>query len=347
MGSQKENNVGIKDFSQQLPSADDAFRNINASKDFFKKKDRSRPFEMQDVSGVRTISWNSTGSALACGSENRIVSVGSLDPNCCRLKQIFTGYGHSDAVESIEFSKHDDMVMASCSNDRTVRVWDLRMPKSHTKLSTKDSNLFLSWSFCGKYIVYGDKSNTLGVIDSRMIKTVESTAFKDEINEFIVHPDGQTILVATDQGKLEILNFPKLKKIKTVQAHPILSSCLSMSLSPNERHLVIGASDACSSIWDLQDTICVQVLTRLDYPVRTVSFSHCGNIIASGSEDRNIDVSWLNGEKITEIPITTECYDVAWHPRLYLLAYASSSGGPDIRERDRDPVTLRIFGYSG
>ena len=62
-----------------------------------------------------------------------------------------------------------------------------------------------------------------------------------------------------------------------------------------------------------------------------------------------IDISWsLSGEKITEVPITTECYDVAWHPKLYLLAYATSnSTGPEMRERDKDPVTLRVFGYSG
>lgn len=328
---------------------DDPFRSANVAKEFFRRKDRSRSYEMQDVIGVRTISWNSSGTSLACGSDNRVVSVGNLDPHTCKMKQVFTGHGHDDVVESIEFSRHDDMLMASCSSDKTVRVWDLRIPKTHTKLTTKDSNLYISWSFCGKYIAYSDKSDTLGVIDSRMMKTVEAISFKEEVNEFIFHPNSQMIFVATDQGKLEILGFPKLKKLRSIQAHPQLSSCLSIALSPNERYLVVGSSDSCCSVWDLQDLICVQTLTRLDYPVRCVSFSHCGNIIASGSEDRVIDISWsLSGEKITEVPITTECYDVAWHPKLYLLAYATSnSTGPEMRERDKDPVTLRVFGYSG
>lgn len=83
---------------------------------------------------------------------------------------------------------------------------------------------------------------------------------------------------------------------------------------------------------------------RLDYPVRTVSFSHCSKLIASGSEDHFIDIAWTEtGEKIAEIPIANECFDVAWHPRYYLLAYASSSTE---RERDRDVTSsLRIFGY--
>lgn len=47
------------------------------------------------------------------------------------------------------------------------------------------------------------------------------------------------------------------------------------------------------------------------------------------------------------MPIQTECFEVAWHPRLYLLAYATGTESV-LRERDRtDQVTLRIFGYSG
>jgi hypothetical protein len=44
--------VGATQLQQTIP-ADDPFRNANAARDFFKKKDRSRPFELQDVSEVR------------------------------------------------------------------------------------------------------------------------------------------------------------------------------------------------------------------------------------------------------------------------------------------------------
>uniref|UniRef100_A0A914I5R3 THO complex subunit 3 n=1 Tax=Globodera rostochiensis TaxID=31243 RepID=A0A914I5R3_GLORO len=306
--------------------SDDHFRSANGAKDFFKRKDRSKSYEMPNVSGVRTISWNASGAYLASGSDNRVVSVGNLDPHSCRLKQTFVGYGHEDIVEAIEFAKRDEMKMASCSSDKSVRLWDLRNPSSHTKLSTPGANLFVTWSYCDNYIIFGDKSDNLGVIDARAMKTVEVFTFKDEINEFVCHPNGQLIFVATDLGKLEVLSLPKLKRIRTVQAHPPLSTCISVTLSPNERFLAVGASDACCSVWDINDMICVQTLTRLDYPVRSVSFSHCSNLIASGSEDRVIDISWTQtGEKITEIPIATECYDVAWHPKLYLLAYAIKS----------------------
>lgn len=40
-----------------------------------------------------------------------------------------------------------------------------------------------------------------------MMKTVEAISFKEEVNEFIFHPNSQMIFVATDQGKLEILGY--------------------------------------------------------------------------------------------------------------------------------------------
>jgi len=169
-----------------------------------------------------------------------------------------------------------------------------------------------------------------------------SCALKDDIYEFVFHPSGDYLFITTDGGKVEIVSMPKLKKVRTVQAHPPLSNCQSIAFSPNERYMAIGGSDAVTSVWEVRDLICMQTLTRLDYPVRTVSWSFCGNLLASGSEDRVIDISWaMTGEKVAEIPINAECFDVAWHPRLYLLAYATGTPATE-----RDPVTLRIFGFS-
>lgn len=34
---------------------------------------------------MRALAWNCDGTALGCGSENRAVTVGSMDPSSCRL----------------------------------------------------------------------------------------------------------------------------------------------------------------------------------------------------------------------------------------------------------------------
>lgn len=51
---------------------DDFFRSPSWAKDFFKRKDRSKSYEMPNVSGVRTLSWNLCGTSLASGSDNKV-----------------------------------------------------------------------------------------------------------------------------------------------------------------------------------------------------------------------------------------------------------------------------------
>lgn len=44
--------------------------------------------------------------------------------------------------------------------------------------------------------------------------------------------------------------------------------------------------------------------------------------------------------RVIDVPVQSQCYDVAWNPKYYLLAYATAAG-----ERDRD--TVRLFGCPG
>ena len=84
---------------------------------------------------------------------------------------------------------------------------------------------------------------------------------------------------------------------------------------------------------------------RLEWPVRTLSFSHDGCMLASGSEDLVIDVSHVaTGERIVQIPVETPTFTVAWHPRVPLLAYAcDDKEGTNL---DRDAGTVKLYGIS-
>lgn len=94
--------------------------------------------------------------------------------------------------------------------------------------------------------------------------------------------------------------------------------------------------------------VVIQLLTgcfpfRLDWPVRTLSFSHDGSMLASGSEDLLIDVSHVGtGERVISIPVDTPTFTVAWHPRSHLLAYACD----DKDDGNRDAGTVKLYGLS-
>ena len=54
-------------------------------------------------------------------------------------------------------------------------------------------------------------------------------------------------------------------------------------------------------------------LYRLEWPVRTISFSHDGRLIASASEDLVIDIGEVStGEKVTIIQVEAATFTVSW-----------------------------------
>ncbi|KAI6223880.1 hypothetical protein M3Y95_00823300 [Aphelenchoides besseyi] len=326
-------------------NGDEHFQTYKAAADFFKYRDRVRSCDLKDASGARSLSWNCDGTTLAVGcGESKSIYVGVLDEH--RLRTSFIAYGHTEAIADLEFANQNSNLFASCSMDQTIRIFDVRDAKNHQSVTTKHhGSEYLAWSPSDTEIVCASRNHNgdsvLATFESRTRELAYSSEFKEQIYEIAFHPSGNYIFLAMNGGKVAIHEWPSLKLFHTIQAHPPLSECLSIAISPDKTRMAVGGSDACVSIWELEDLMCTSTITRPDYSVRSVSFSQCSNILAWGSEDRAIEISWLSGdEKIMDIPIASDCYDVVWNPRLYLLAYATAPC-----DERRESTTVRLFGY--
>ncbi|PNI52006.1 THOC3 isoform 9, partial [Pan troglodytes] len=53
------------------------------------------------------------------------------------------------------------------------------------------------------------------------------------------------------------------------------------------------------SLWDVDELVCVRCFSRLDWPVRTLSFSHDGKMLASASEDHFIDIAEVETDRVS------------------------------------------------
>ncbi|VDK57705.1 unnamed protein product [Anisakis simplex] len=296
----------------------------------FKKNDRIKIYDMQ-VPRPLTLSWNCDGTRLACGAEKSVA------------KDVFHGFGHNEQVDQVAFHPNNAHLFASASSDRTIRIWDVRQTRTHTRLPTRAPNLNVAWSPCGTYLLYGDREDAINMVDGRTYKTLKVEPMKQEANEFAFHPSGQYLFVAMGGGQLSIFKMPEFTHIRTIQAHSSQSTCTCMAVSNDGEHFAVGASDALCSIWNTREMICERALGRLDYPLRSVSFSADSRLIATASEDHSIDIAWTEtGARVHELRVNADTYQCAWHPNAYLLAYSCA---PAVDSRERD-VVVKLFGFT-
>lgn len=309
---------------------------LEQQKNFFKTNSKVREYQVHS-SKVHTIDWNCDGKRLASGSFDKSVVTFYLDKDKLTKDHVFRG--HADSVDQLCWHPTHPDILATASGDKTVRLWDARSKKFLASINTKGENINICWSPDGQTIAVGNKEDLLTFIDYKTHKTKLEEHFKFEVNEISWNKTGNLFFITSGQGSVHIFSYPEWKLVKAIQAHP--ANCICIEFDPTNHYFAIGSADALVSLWKLKDMVCVRTLSRLEWPVRTLSFSHDGKMIASASEDLMVDVAEVEtGEKIVEIPCESPTFTVSWHPKRFLLAYACD----DKYDRERDAGTLKLFG---
>lgn len=184
---------------------------------------------------------------------------------------------------------------------------------------------------------------TVTFIDVKTHKPRAEEQFKFEVNEISWNNDADLFFLTSGQGSIHILSYPDLKSQYVLSAHP--ANCICIEFDPTGTYFATGSADALVSLWDISELVCLRTLARLDWPVRTLSFSYDGRMLASASEDLVIDIADVEtGEKIADVPCESPTFTVAWHPKRHLLAFACDD--KDKYDRERDSGTVKLFGVA-
>lgn len=259
--------------------------------------------------------------------------------NISQSQEISISGHHTKSVNQLQWCPLNSNFLASCSNDKTFKIWDIsQTPSNILTIQLEVEILTLSWHPLKPILGLGTKDDKILFYNFdtsfSSVNLLETLKFGSEVNEMSWSEDGNDLAVALGIGSVEIYrNFAKIQSLKVHTA-----DCFCVRFKGNDL-LAVGSSDSQISLWS-RDTnsdlefFCFRILNRMEWPIRSLSFSHDSQFLAVGSEDSFIGVEHIqsgtlvakinpgkvSSDSKTGIPINS----VTWHPNKQILAFAGS-----------------------
>ncbi|KAI8822120.1 WD40-repeat-containing domain protein [Fimicolochytrium jonesii] len=228
-------------------------------------------FSTQHREACRTAVFSADGKYLATGSEDTTMKV--LDVS--RIKAAFrdgaqekpvirTLYDHMAPVNDVHFHPNGT-VLASCSHDQTIKLFDIQMPNVKRSFRyLQDANVVRSIHFhpSGDYIAAGTDHEAVRIFDVHSLKCFSAAASKEShtgaINKIRYAPSGKFFATAGDDGSIKMWDTVSGQCVKTIsQAHsgrPVTS----VRFTRSGRYLLSCGLDSVGKLWDMHTGNAVQ-----------------------------------------------------------------------------------------
>ncbi|KAL1797593.1 hypothetical protein ACET3X_004199 [Alternaria dauci] len=195
---------------------------------------------------------------------------------------------HKQPVWVTQWNPSDLTGLMSCSDDRTVRLWDLPSEKSTMKFDGHQdyvrSGTFMPAQ--SGLLVSGSYDQTVRLWDSRVGgKAVMVFKHAAPVETVLPMPSGTAVLAAAD-NVISVLDIVAAKPIHMLRNHQ--KTVTALSLANNGERLLSGALDGHVKVFE---TTGWNVVGGMKYPSPILSLS----VIPSQKEDRHIAVGMQSG----------------------------------------------------
>lgn len=260
---------------------------------------------LEHEDGVICVGWSPDGTTLATGGGSSNAKVYLWNTTTGQQARMLEG--HSRLVNGVAWSP-DGKILASCSEDQTIRLWDTANGQVLRELKGHESSVYcIAWS-----------------------------------------PDGKRLCSGSWDDTVKLWHIEAEKEILTLKRkRSEFSAVYSVVWSPDGHHIASGSRDSTVRIWDAKTGQQKYVLEGLTAQSLSVSFLDSGSLLASLGSDGAVILwrtdTWsevLRVEKIGEAALFS---NLAFHPTLPVMA-APGPSEKEIRVWDLDLPLLRGTG---
>ncbi|MCL1474768.1 AAA-like domain-containing protein [Argonema antarcticum] len=254
--------------------------------------------------------------------------------------------GHESSVSTVDISP-DERLIATGSNDKTVKVWkrdgSLLKTLKHTATVTR-----VAFSPDSRSIVAGslDGSVKLWRIDGTLVKTIQ--AHKTSVWGVAFSSDGKLIASASGDRTVKLWRLDGTLW-KTLTGHKKV--VLNVAFSPDSQILASASGDNTVKLWSVDGRL-LKTLQGHQNSVWDVAFCSQANLLVSVSSDRTAKLWQLDGTLVTTLQSNDVISSVDCQDR-----YITTSGkdnqlkiwkidGTFIKNLKQHPVTIRDVAMS-
>ncbi|KAJ3119415.1 THO complex subunit 3 [Physocladia obscura] len=244
---------------------------------------------------ILSASWSSDGRRIATGGIDGTVRVFQHRTDSSQMVREATHRAHVADVDQVTWSPTSPSILASAGADRTLRLWDVRVPTSSKSnanttptsstanvltVTTPGENINVAWASDASCLAVGDKDDCVSFIDPRGSSNSNAqqqtntnpqqhpaspyiwhTLKNDcEVNEIRWDNSNSLFYLTTGHGTVRVLDFPSFKQLYEVNAHT--SNCYCLHFDPNGRYMAVGSSDSLVSLWDVNDFVCLRTFAH-------------------------------------------------------------------------------------
>ena len=205
------------------------------------------------------------------------------------LKLRHTLRGHTDDVHRMTLSP-DGRILASPSNDNTVRLWDLESGRLLRTLKHQEGVACVDWSPDGTTLATGDGfpkavclwDHTTG----RQIRILGEHS--DGVRGVAWSPDGKMLASCSQDQTIRLWDPWGGRALRELKGHT--EGVYGIAWSPDGRRLCSSSCDNTVRLWDVVSGDPIRTLQGHKGYVMSVALSPDGQQIASGSHDRTVRI---------------------------------------------------------
>lgn len=206
-----------------------------------------------------------------------------LDSQSGRQRAVLQTSDHHSLISTVAFSA-DGRYLISGSQDKLVRIWEMRSLRERTKLTGHQSGIrVVAFSPNGQLAASVSFDNTVKIWDVRkgqevMTKEGHSVSFS---------PDGRIFATAAEDHLVKICDVNTGKELQTFRGHK--GEVYSAEFSQDGSRLVSASKDNTIRIWDVQSGDEVRSFS-CSTPIHFAAFSPDGQHVVAALDDKSVRI---------------------------------------------------------